>query len=355
MIMGNSYPRRAVAGSPAPRPRSPSPRPRTRTPRVQNPANDNFPGFPPKKPRGFPKGLLSPGAVGAMIISGALDFAIWLALRDQVVARGNWYKAVECNNFPDGGWDVWHHVNELTCTTLPKIGQSAGVTDRHTSPEDALAHSPAAKSLSLWRHKVIESPYFERRWLREVWRRDTVTAEPPPLWVRGVLIPIGDLPPLPVIDPALVPPGAPIPTPKPRVRPRGRRRYNPETPVVPRPREEPQPLARPGRPTKGTKERKVAVNGQVRKWLGWLVSTASEFGDFLDALHDALPKDLQAENGTMKDKFDAVYRNLDKVDMLDAVQNLVENQVTDKYYADVFEKFQKGLDQFGIEVTALRL
>lgn len=112
----------------------------------------------------------------------------------------------------------------------------------------------------------------------------------------------------------------------------------------------------PGRPPAGTKERKV--QGQrgswFRKYGGKLLSAASEAGDLLDVLHDALPEELQVD-GTMKDKLQAVYQHADKVDMEKAVRGIWENHQEDRIWGHGFQKTQELFEAYGIDLGSLRL
>lgn len=125
----------------------------------------------------------------------------------------------------------------------------------------------------------------------------------------------------------------------------------------PLPEPPPTPLPRP--PRKRERERKIRIkdmpNQRLRRILGWLLSAASEGGDFLESLYDALPDALQSDNDTMADKFDKVFKNLDKVDFTKAVDNLWTNQVEDRYFGKGFKDMTDALEDFGIELPSLKL
>jgi len=121
------------------------------------------------------------------------------------------------------------------------------------------------------------------------------------------------------------------------------------------PRPEVAPL--PGRPPRGVKERKVqgSKGSWFRKYGGKLLSAASEGGDLLDVLHDALPDEFQAEGNTMKDKLEALYLHQDKIDMQKAVQGIWENHQEDRIWGHGFQKVQELFDSYGIDLGSLRL
>ena len=86
-----------------------------------------------------------------------------------------------------------------------------------------------------------------------------------------------------------------------------------------------------------------------------MLSAASESGDFLEALYDSLPDDLKADKDTMAQKFDKVFRNLDKVDFTEAVNNIWTNHVEDRYFGKGFKDMTDSLEAFGLELPSLKL
>lgn len=175
--------------------------------------------------------------------------------------------------------------------------------------------------------------------------------------------------PDPWIDP-FIPPGYP-PLPEPRARPRPRPlqptprlpedrvseepRYPPRPEFRPRP--EPEPLPR--RPRKYERERKIRIkdipNKRLRRVLGWLISAASEAGDFLDILYDALPDSLTNSDADTAEKFETVFKNLDKVDFDEFVSELWQNEVQDRYFGKGFGDMTSALEEFGLELPSLKL
>ena len=146
--------------------------------------------------------------------------------------------------------------------------------------------------------------------------------------------------------------------PRPRTRPRQRPRNRPSFPGLPfepiaEPNGQPRtPLPRsqtltitPGikgqvssnpyiarrPPGPGVKERKVKSNAPgLLLMLQKIAHTATEAIDFIDALHDALPKRFQAKgDATPQQKAQAVYRHINEIDVELAIRNLIINHITD--------------------------
>lgn len=107
------------------------------------------------------------------------------------------------------------------------------------------------------------------------------------------------------------------------------------------------------RPPRGTKERKMSGTSAQRRMLGLLMSGASEGFDLLDAFHDALPENLQGKDHP-KAKFNALYKNWDKVDMLEAFENIWKNYREDKVYGAAFAKMQKEFSALGFDFPSQR-
>lgn len=177
--------------------------------------------------------------------------------------------------------------------------------------------------------------------------------------------------PVPVHVPSpdpLTPPGYPMPEPVPLPvrRPNWDPLPNPETGIPPvgshppvgridRPPvvgPDPLPARRPGR---GDRERKVMASARARKLMGWALSQFSEVGDLVDALYDALPDDVQSnDDKNLAQKFKRLYDNIDRVDMAEAMTNMINDQVTDPKFAEQFERMQNLFESYGIEVPDLR-
>lgn len=231
-----------------------------------------------------------------------------------------------------------------------------------TNPSNVpLGNNPVDWGVSLrayyWKHPLPTDPGyhpdFPRVGRKERWDRNPVGPYAPPGFV-----PIPDYWPLPGVVPRpFQPMPEPLPEPVRRPRPRPRPQDDPNVlrdPVpspVPAPRSWPRP--RPAR--RGERERKVAGSAGLRRWLGWILSTYSEVGDFIDALYDALPDNVQSRGDrNLAQKFQRIYDNIDKLDLNEAMTNLIENQVTDPKYAEAFNEVQEVFEEFGFDLPDLR-
>lgn len=147
-----------------------------------------------------------------------------------------------------------------------------------------------------------------------------------------------------------VPDGLVLPTPS--IRPGGELVLAPGAQVRPSPHSPSPP---------GTPERK----GKSRA--GWLLAAfritqknfhnLTEYGDFIEAIYEALPKwlrkSLEKQNGgkplNMYQQTVAVMNNLDKVDISDAIQGVLYNQVEDYVIGKGFKSVQDAANRLGIK------
>ena len=209
--------------------------------------------------------------------------------------------------------------------------------------------------IQAWRYDVdpgFDGPGFPPQskptpWV-EPWLPPNVRPDP---WIEPFVEPYRPLPPTP---------------PRPRYR---RRRDDRDRPTLPEdrvsdePTFEPRPDWRtepyPRKPHKRERERKVRLkdmpNKRLRRVFGWLLSAASEGGDFLDIMYGALPKELQKDDANMSEKFETVFKNLDKVDFDKFVSDLWQNEVSDRYFGKGFEDMSDALESFGLELPSLKL
>lgn len=175
---------------------------------------------------------------------------------------------------------------------------------------------------------------------------------PQPMFVPFPWIPIAVPPLSPMPAPIPRPPFIPMfPNPEEGYSPRGNEAPNYPRRVKPKPK--PQPKLNPRPPGRGTKERKLSGTAQQRKFLGWLLSGASEAGDILEALHDALPKEFQGRDHWAS-MFEHLYKHWDKVDMNEAFTNIWNNQVSDRYYGKAFQELQDALSEAGFDFPSPR-
>jgi hypothetical protein len=193
------------------------------------------------------------------------------------------------------------------------------------------------------------------------------TMPPRPEWLPEVpLSPAIWVPPAvpmvnPAVDPMALPIGKPVAVPRPlpwRAVPA--RRPNPyrnpreqtqrgyAVPVQPRGSEYPaagptlelsphgtkqiKPEHQFAKPPSGTKERKFASGLRIALIGG--VNAVTETKDAVEAIHEALPKKVQAKrNGhldpSLQAMMGAIYDNFDELDVPQAIQNLIANQIED--------------------------
>lgn len=155
------------------------------------------------------------------------------------------------------------------------------------------------------------------------------------------------IPPRPAQSPVygLVPMA--LPRPAPVYRPRTTERIESDS-AGPAPAPRPSAGARPRPPGRGTKEVKMTLT--IGGLPGKLIGNAGETIDFIEALHDALPKDCQAKAkrrtgiygygrprkanpewmaSTPYEKAIAIYNCINRIDVSQAIINLITNQVED--------------------------
>lgn len=92
---------------------------------------------------------------------------------------------------------------------------------------------------------------------------------------------------------------------------------------------------RPRRPPRGTKERKLHLRGAAAAlWRGF--GPVTEFGDFVDALYEGVPKEAQRDlffklrrRPKAIEKMEAIYDNINEIDMQKVIKAYLENQVED--------------------------
>jgi hypothetical protein len=102
-----------------------------------------------------------------------------------------------------------------------------------------------------------------------------------------------------------------------------------------------RPVVRPGLardvpPPRGVRERKAGLTHRGVRLLVDLVRRGvnpfTEFLDAVDALHDALPRELQSRSGGASGRIRAVWDHWRQVDVAQAIENLIWNQVEDMVF-----------------------
>lgn len=94
---------------------------------------------------------------------------------------------------------------------------------------------------------------------------------------------------------------------------------------------------------------------RIRRALGKFLSGASEAGDALDAIYDALPDDVKSKDDkTLADKFWRVYNNAHKVDTRKAMENLVKNDREDRILGPAFGQANENAEDYGFAPWSLK-
>lgn len=203
--------------------------------------------------------------------------------------------------------------------------------------------------------------------------------------------PIGDPKFNPNAEPGTEPLPAPVPKPgsprvvpdpfdAPRFLPTRRRRFEPRPDTIPRydPQGEPVPQSRPiprsglelapkpgtrrrpghdfAKPPPGTKERKFIGNISPRSPLGLLVNFITESVDTINAIYKALPADIRSatfrKGGYVRVspqvKAQTIYDNFDAVDINQAIENIVLEQLEDFVYGKLGQASASASKNLGL-------
>lgn len=78
-----------------------------------------------------------------------------------------------------------------------------------------------------------------------------------------------------------------------------------------------------------------------------IVNGVTETNDLVNALHDALPRELQAKSGRIGDRLRALYRHWDQVDMRKGFRNVVFNEIEDRAIGKIGVLNAKASARFG--------
>ena len=167
--------------------------------------------------------------------------------------------------------------------------------------------------------------------------------------------------PHPFQPPNAVPLPRPWPrgVPRPRPLPEDSLRGEPSGRLESRVRNSPRrlPLRAPRRHEKEPEKKRVDArhHAALRKGLGKLLSGASEAFDFLEALYDALPDNVKSKDDkTLADKFYRLYQNSDKLDVADAMRELIENNQEDRIWGPFFGEANDNAEDYGMFPGSLK-
>lgn len=339
-------------------------------PRLFRPANDNFVRAPRPLPKPFtpPVNVIvrSPTYLPAVrmfarfmpwLSAALLAYELWELYmyykRAAVPEGGTTY--VKCRD-PEPPKEIRRRWSNNTC----KLYQPSGALN--WSSTNRWLHSEEQVTAGDWfRSNTIERTFYAT---------DPGPLNPasPPGYFPDIPWPIG-VPRMPPWLWPLVPPLSPTyPPVSPPVRwPSPGRPYppNPEDPLPPNGNTEPWAPPRTVSPTpprleppgSGVKERKgkFLSSRVARTVLGRILGNATEVADFIDALYEALPKELRSNKDTLADKVEKLYTHADKIDLTDAVTNLWNETTMDRGYSQAFDALEKGLRDYGIDVGGLRI
>lgn len=342
----NRYPARNVPK--VPDTRKPKARPKPANDNRPRPANDNIPrpALPPGTGRLLRIALratrlarlsgpiaMVAGTVLDELIQGKLDFLTPTA-NEGFRVPGNWRIRTYCPKYPGGisGVGAWVYTSGIPPFGSPCIG------DQSTTKWNTFAETQPRSNVGYGRKNGV-GVLSERVNFSHSWTAIGAASAPYPELVP-LLVP--DALPWPEVVPLPRPDQWPVGLPMPAVNPAarglaGRTAATPEGRATDRgsPRRRPAQgprTANPRKPPKGTKETKKTprggLAGAVMAGMGKGLSSYSELGDFVESLHEALPKDLQ-KGKNLGEKMRDLYTHLNKIDWEKAVVNLAKNQLED--------------------------
>lgn len=335
------------------------------------PANDNRPPRPTRfvtargrVPMGaFVRGVARVNVVIGVMVLGYGAYRAWERIREGAAGwnPGPWTTCYDCGRAPTHYVDA-NYSGKCSHPVTWCIGNQA--------LSGALAWPPPPSSIRAkitaleYTHHTGTGPRYST--VAQFVRKITSATVPAPEYVSQPAVNYPHLPrppnPLEIVpglpySPPVAPPVRPTTQPggKPRVRPSGDPDLQPrggeETSVGPRPRPRPDPR-RP--PPRGDKERKVRsrVPGLIRV-LREVAYAATEWGDLVDAIYDALPPEHRLKwkpDGpiTPQEKLLAIYRGFEHLDLNKALLNVLRNQVEDAVIGRVTGAVQAEATSRGI-------
>lgn len=401
-FQGRGFPASAGAlpsGAPRSRPSRPSTYPRSRPnrparapergpgsiPERRPPANKPLKPFPGQKPPGsakpfgrrLPKSMIGWKLNNFVRFSGPAALVRWGITRvlanyfanqtaHIAMIQSQWnLEPVEkwCYSTCNGDWDVISTLAYDVPSNQPSPCRGVG-----TGCISGQAVSPASKittSIGYWRRYPISGGNYRHEHHASFRFKPGYRYEKTPQEATRLLqkprpryVPSPAVEPAPWLDP-LVPPGVmPLPVPPPHRIVPGRSREETKrgveftnsgpAPGV-TPRTEPTPLPQPALARQREEKRYVAAAARNALFaaLENVFHGLTEFGDFADAFHDALPKQYQAKQKGLYAKIEALYRHIDKVDLADAMKNIFVNEIEDQAIGALMKK----ADQAGIGVS----
>lgn len=380
--------RRGAPGSGAPGPRGFQPGPGGLAPYMPAPyQNPGFTSPPPPandnrfggggRGRGFLRGARRalPYLQAAQL---AIDATEWWMQGNPAewVFPSPWYRKFQCNPpFPylSSLWS-WSFIATSTCLVSQATTHDLGVTPAHL-----IAANPRTNYMTLWWKSTEPRAAVADSWERPT-RPPAVHPKEEDPYLEPMPWPIPRAPhEVPFRPPAIAPdelkPGSPQPEPQPIPYPEipyrpypdvvhgpdhgyapgrpqpSRPRPRPTLPSItpqPQPQPEPQPQPQPVPPIvvinpnapafprqrvgAREKERKImsstAGYGAMLDWAS-RYENMNDAKDLVGAVHDALPKHLQSKSKRVQDQLEAIYRNINDLDVVEALQNIAKEIMED--------------------------
>ena len=99
------------------------------------------------------------------------------------------------------------------------------------------------------------------------------------------------------------------------------------------------------KPTRNEKEKKKTLMGPVGNALAAGFHGLTEWKDAVNAVHDALPQNMQSKRDGLVPMEQAIWKNLDHVDWDQAARNLLYNWAEDKIVGDLHAAQKKWVDR----------
>lgn len=332
------------------------------------PANDNFPipandNFPPPGP---PEVRMPPGGPRIpwkQIVRRSNEVLVAIEIAIALYELWNIY------NKPGGGWTIGGWDMTKQCRSQPPEGflyftvnhRQDGASEmpcldgqiiigEHVIPDNAKMIWTLVRQDS-W--GGIFGPWYNgQQWERDITgpsaqpgpEPDQVVVAPPlPRPVNPIDLPIG----WPVQQPDAPPvtPGVPRPV----VITQG---WTPESSTSSYESPHPPPVTPRTQPKPGEKERKVRSNVpglfQILRRMRDAAYATTEGLDMLDAFYEALPKQYQVAKPRPQDKAKMLYRHWEKVDLNQALLNLIQNHVEDALVGRLSRDAQREATRRGI-------
>lgn len=339
---GGGY-RKGAPGFQRPPPVAPY-RPATPTPRA--PANSNIPGSTARK---FMVGGIARGAARLIpwVVVPLTLYEIWKLAEDlagQIDEAGGWTVHPGWTKCPtpscDGTVTHWFWIGLSSCAGFPACpaGQSAvGFPVAPGTPD-------ATRRYLLMGEHTHDSAGQPRYTYHAAWLRDLASNVNYPEYVAPFTRPYffpAEFPRTsprqhPWLNPTVNPIGAPMPARAPSAPPYKALPHMPQLPwrqtgPRPAPRLASSPLPRP--PGPGVKERKFAISKIGGLNLVRFIGAVTESADLGNALYDALPDRYKLPpHSLFRDKMLQLYKHFDKVNVLDAIDNIIHNEIEDRAF-----------------------